>query len=66
MTENEDLLSTSQVARMLGVHRTTVAGWIRDGVLLAINVRSATAKRPLYKVRREKVERMLLENDPES
>ena len=33
ISENDDLLSTADVAKELGVHRSTVHGWIKNGML---------------------------------
>jgi excisionase family DNA binding protein len=33
ISESSDLLSTSDVAEELGVHRSTVWGWIKNGML---------------------------------
>ena len=49
----EDLLSTSDVARMVGVHAETVREWIRQGKLPAVAL-------PGHKrVRRKDLDRLL-------
>ncbi len=59
MTENDDLLTTTEVAKLLHVHRTTVAGWIKAGILDAVDIRSGPTKRPIYRVSRANVDQLL-------
>ncbi len=48
--DDEDVLSTSEVARSLHVTRQTVDRWIRDGKLRARMLR--TGERGIYQIRR--------------
>lgn len=49
-----DLLTTTEVARLLGVDRTTVARYVRQGKLPAIHLPSGHVR-----IRREDLERLL-------
>lgn len=49
-----DLLTTSEVAKLLGVTRGTIWRWVRDGRLPAVTLPTGTLR-----VRREDVERLL-------
>lgn len=45
-----DLLKTREVARRLGVDRSTVLRWIRENSMEAVTIRRG--KRPSYRIRR--------------
>ncbi len=53
-----DLLTVSEVARLLRVDDTTVRRWIKQGVLAAI-VLPHVNKREAYRIKRETVDRLL-------
>ena len=56
----DDLITTSEAARMLGVSRATVARWIKLGQLPAVRLPSG-----VYRIHRDVVERMLREGRPD-
>lgn len=45
---SEDLLTTREVAALLPAHRSTVAHWIKNGVLEAVRL---GGQRPIYRVK---------------
>ena len=53
MADDKELLSTAEVAKLLGVHRETVARWIRYSKLDAMKTPGGQ-----YRVRREVVEEL--------
>jgi excisionase family DNA binding protein len=46
----DEMLTTTEVAGMLGIDRHTIARWVREGRLPAIRIRSGC--RMIYRIRR--------------
>jgi excisionase family DNA binding protein len=59
-----DLLTVSEVARILRVDDATVRRWVKQGVLEAV-VLPHVHSRQVYRIKRETLERVLGENNLE-
>ncbi len=59
---SDDLLTVSEVARILRVDDATVRRWVKQGVLEAV-VLPHVNSRQVYRIKRETLSRVLGEND---
>ncbi len=60
-TEESELLTVAEVARILRVDDTTVRRWAKDGTIESVILPSRG--RQIYRIKRETLKRVLGEND---
>ncbi len=60
---SENLLTVSEVARILRVDDATVRRWVKQGVLEAVTLPHVNS-RQVYRIKRETLEKVLGESTP--